>query len=75
MFLQTMESILQQDPEAIDISNGHTTQANHYTFFVPTNAAFRAMGQSRLRRLQTDAEYMRRVRSELDVSRTFIHNL
>jgi len=59
IFLQTMESILQQDPEAIDISHGN--QGNQYTFFVPTDTAFRSIGASRLRRLQTDPQYRTKV--------------
>jgi hypothetical protein len=60
MFLRTMETILAEDPEAIDIRRGGS-QSNHYTFFVPTDEAFRSIGDSRLRRLQSDQAYMTKV--------------
>ena len=62
MFLQTMETILADDPDAIDIRRGGQ-QFNHYTFFVPTDSAFRSLGSARLRRLQSDQTYMTKVGS------------
>ncbi|ODM95792.1 Transforming growth factor-beta-induced protein ig-h3 [Orchesella cincta] len=56
MFLHAMEQVLESDPQAIDLRRGQAT--SHYTFLVPSDDAFRAIGAARLRRLQTDTAYM-----------------
>lgn len=64
MFLEAMETILQNEPEGIDLRRS-SSAASHYTFFVPTDEAFRRLGQAQLRRLQTDQNYLTRVYNQL----------
>lgn len=57
-----MEQVLENDPQAIDLRRGQTT--SHYTFLVPTDEAFRSLGEARMRRLQTDSDYMTKASAE-----------
>lgn len=60
MFLQTMESVLENDPDTIDLRKG-AHGSYHYTFFVPSDEAFKSISSSNLRRLQSDQSYMTKV--------------
>jgi transforming growth factor-beta-induced protein len=60
MFLQTMESVLASDPEAIDWRK-RVQSSNHYTFFVPTDQAFRNLDAYTRHRMQSDQAYMSKV--------------
>lgn len=60
MFLQAMEQVLENEPQAIDLRRGQTN--SHYTFLVPNDEAFRNAGATTQRRLQTDQAYMTKVK-------------
>jgi uncharacterized surface protein with fasciclin (FAS1) repeats len=52
-----MERVLEAEPSAIDLSRSQ--ENSHYTFFVPTDEAFRTLGAARLRRMQTDSKVIK----------------
>src|ERR1700761_5519822 len=57
IFLRTMETVLDNDPGSLDLRKG-AKSSHHYTFFVPTDDAFRSISSQNMRRLQTDQAYM-----------------
>jgi len=59
MFLEAMEKVLVAEPQAINLRKGQ--ENSHYTFFVPTDDAFRTLGAARLRRMQSDSQYLTKV--------------
>ena len=52
-----METVLDNDPGSLDLRKG-AKSSHHYTFFVPTDDAFRSISSQNMRRLQTDQAYM-----------------